>query len=336
MSTIKENNRISQAFLNEYKGNIFEFLCAQSLARYFNCEESFLLTMPDNFLTNLSRYESKLKYFDPSLPGKLRESAETFKESFLRYEGDLKNVEEVKILGKIMSAETKGDAGIGEGDIKIVADSKYRVLSLKLCKTKSYVNTKSGGIFSFLKEYFNYSNSIEVIQNKLNIEVQKSYDHLICDLYELKGLEFRGEYDQQWVQAGYSELPGEQDDLTEKRIRKYYRHCRDLLFECLINLYSDQNHRDQFKKSLLTLCGYSNLELIQVKCFHENNIVSEVQTRSGVEFKDKIKHVEILKNESSSTSFSFALEGETLQIRIKPMNKFTTPGLKVNCSVKSN
>ena len=40
-----------------------------------------------------------------------------------------------------------------------------------------------------------------------------------------------------------------------------------------------------------------------------------------------------LKKEVSS--FSLGLKDKTLQIRVKPMNKFTVSALKVNCSVKT-
>ena len=55
---------------------------------------------------------------------------------------------------------------------------------------------------------------------------------------------------------------------------------------------------------------------------------------TGDILQQELKSLKINGLKKGLSSFDVCLESLTLQIRVKPMNVFTVPGMKVNCSVK--
>ena len=55
---------------------------------------------------------------------------------------------------------------------------------------------------------------------------------------------------------------------------------------------------------------------------------------TGETLRQELKTLKINGLKKGLSSFEIGLESLTLQIRVKPMNIFTVPAMKVNCSVK--
>ncbi len=340
MKQAREHARTSQAFLNEYKGNLFEFLCAQSMSRELGLELDFLSGVSPELLANLTKYESKLRFFDPKLPEKLKALGEaTAKEMKISLGQDfsVKNIQGINLVGKLIASEKKN---FHEGDILIQTEKGQLPLSIKLCKDKSYVNSKSAGIKSIFKEYFSFFPGVNDHQNSFNENIDKEFNHLIHDLYEMEGLGFKGCFDHQWTDAGKSELPGEQSKESSERIQRYYHNCAKYLLEYFLGIYEFSKSRNEegIYRALLSLMGLTSDNLIQVKCFHKDHEFCKVKMESFQvlfeSLKNKERTISILFSDTVKSSFDISFGDFCLQLRVKPMNKFTTPGLKVNCSVK--
>nr|MBP9682228.1 hypothetical protein [Bacteriovorax sp.] len=68
MIKIDYSNQIQkEAILNEFKGNLFEFLVAQGLARKSNIEDQFLLSLPTEFKSRLGTYEELIRLHEGRL-----------------------------------------------------------------------------------------------------------------------------------------------------------------------------------------------------------------------------------------------------------------------------
>lgn len=332
----KFNSKISQAFINEFKGNLFEFLCAQNLSQKFGVENSFLNSLSPVFLNNLSAYEKQIRNMEPELIEKLRKAAKYFGESAFGFieAKELGELQKIEVLGKINKSlqQDRGNQN-HEGDILLDFGDQQKFISLKLCKQNSFVNTKSAGAYSIFKTYFPQATNLIILQNHFSETIQSEFTSLIKDLYDIKGLRFTGDFDNQWVESGYSELPGDQERDVRERIHQYYYRCLQDLFSSIVNLYKNQDE-NVFRNGLLGLCGFSNQNLIQVKCFHVLHDVVEVDFLDYNSMKENLEEIEILTSESKKSSLEISCKDLLVQLRIKPMNKFTVPGLKVNCSMR--
>ena len=49
---------------------------------------------------------------------------------------------------------------------------------------------------------------------------------------------------------------------------------------------------------------------------------------------EELRSLKFRMDDKEKSSFEISLSKILLQIRCKPMNKFTVPGLKINCSIK--
>jgi hypothetical protein len=94
-------------------------------------------------------------------------------------------------------------------------------------------------------------------------------------------------------------------------------------------------NQESFTNSLPRLLGFGSKEIVQLICFHDFKLNKEPVVKmfpfSCVE-KDLRNH-EILP--FNNTSFvEIKIGNWMLQLRVKPMNKFTTTSIKINCAVK--
>ena len=228
-----------------------------------------------------------------------------------------------------------------EADIMVITKDRNYPISLKLCKDHSFVNTKSGGIKSFFTKYFKEFNNIKPIQDSINSLVDENFMAMAHELHSMAGLEFQGRFDDTWREAGLTELPGQLDDDMNKVLRQTYYSLIEKMYDACVELY---NHdKELFTKAIYPLMGLGDINLIQATCFHKSStkgdetqkyLLSRTHIFAGTELKEEANEIEILPLKSGISSFEVKLKNQTLQIRVKPMNKFTQAAFKVNCSLK--
>jgi hypothetical protein len=315
------------SILNEYKGNLFEFLVAQRLAQAFSIEGQFLSDLLPVYKEQLIKYELELKKLDSELSLKLpRLAQKTF--DYLFNELNFLPVK-IFLVGKVASHSSQD---LESTDILLLnAINELKGISLKLSKDQSFINTKSGGVRSFLQEYFCHG-EVASFQNELNLKMNVLYQAFAHELYEIFDL---GEFDdfKRYRKEGFSELPGSLDGEARGSLLKYYNDSIKVFYDYLQQLQSLDP--DLFQQGILRLIGFTDKNLIQVLVSHENHEIKKIQYYSIDEFQNNFFEFREKTSQDLTTS-SLHLESKklTLQIRLKPMNVFTTASMKVNCSIK--
>ena len=94
-------NRLD-ALLNEYKGNIFEYLTCQFVARYYGVEKVFLENLTEDMLSILEQQESYLRNYFPYLLKELPKLADLTAKEIKKYLGE-KSICKVSLLGKVLA-----------------------------------------------------------------------------------------------------------------------------------------------------------------------------------------------------------------------------------------
>ena len=98
-----------------------------------------------------------------------------------------------------------------------------------------------------------------------------------------------------------------------------------------------------FSDSLYPIVGFGARNLIQAIVFVDSKQAFDGKKQYGLNsFKIhteedvvmELSEMQMAPLQQAISSFEIMLKSWRLQIRMKPMNKFTVPGLKVNCSVK--
>lgn len=341
----------SEALLNELKGNLFEYLVAQVLSVHFGLEGDFLRrfqAMGDGRAAHdLKSYQTWLRGADSDLYSRLPALAKEVGAHLVDvHEGILKGlpVKHISVLGK--SGAVSGQESFKEADILLELEEGASVpISLKLCKTGAFVNTKSAGIRSFIEKYFSAFDDAPKMQAELNLFLDQSFNQMANDLYEWADIpndDFEKEgpakqFNPLWVENGYSELPGElPEDARQKLHQHYYR-----VIEKIFMIFQSFKEKDAllFARSLSPLVGMGLEEMVQVTCFHKEvkgkrYQLASLKIFSWDDFKEGVKQLELRELQSEVSSFEVGLGARRLQIRVKPMNKFTVSALKVNCSLK--
>jgi hypothetical protein len=151
-------------------------------------------------------------------------------------------------------------------------------------------------------------------------------------LYELIDCDFKGQFDNRWTQL-YTELPGELNrEMKEVVHANYFRVARKLR-EFLGNLYEIDSLK--FYNCLHSLCGFGNSDILQVSCFHQGDKLKQISIKSQTDLiLEDPSEISLSELKIGSSSFDITFTKFTLQIRVKPMNKFTTAAYKINCSIK--
>ena len=338
MKKIDPKNQLQiESLLNECKGNLFEFLVAQSLSRLFKKEDLFLISLPRDFRGRLQFYEETIREFDSGLLKNLPILATSVATS-LENHPLFKNKSQFSfsVIGKMVA--TNDNSVWNETDIVAIEElsggqSKKHFISLKLTKDHSYTNTKSAGIKSFIEKYFSaFGTDAIVFQKKLNLEVDESFHMMGHKLYTMIDQEFRGNFDTRWSQS-YTELPGELPEEMKEVVYLNYSRVAQKLREFLGELYTKDAQK--FYQALHALCGFGNEDIIQVHCFHQNALLKDIliKTHSDL-FTNDPREIVVKELNTGASSFDIAFKKFVLQIRVKPMNKFTTAAYKINCSIK--
>ena len=131
--------------------------------------------------------------------------------------------------------------------------------------------------------------------------------------------------------------PGQVSEKDRLVIKNYYHALNREFFKSLNDLA--KMNQNQFCQGILKLIGFSSKDIFQLIYFYERKENAFVggkvllETNEFVEFNN----LEIPKNLSDDSSF-FKIKfcNKDIQFRIKPMNKFTTPGVKINVSLRYN
>lgn len=315
-----------EALFNEVKGSLFEYLVASTLAKNTGLELEFQRSIDANYLTVLSQQDRLIRQYYPEMQPFLRECAEISVKALAPHLPE--NLSRIQLTGKL--SNSREAQNWAEADLILEGDSKALPVSLKLNKKNSFVNTKSGGVKSFFLTYFPFADGS--LQEQFNKKVELEFSTMAHELHDLMDLNFEGDF-KNWVRAGHSELPGEIGEEGRKILKSYYaRLAREMesIFESI-----QREHPLEFRMALAQVMGFGNPDLLQLVCFHDFKGSSSVRSEVHL-YEDLEKHLSDLRPLPFTETASVEWEvGEwRLQIRIKPMNKFTTTAIKINCSVK--
>ncbi len=313
-----------EALFNEVKGSLFEYLVARGIAVENNDELTFQKSLDPNYLSVLSQQDRMVRQFYPEMLTFLLQVSKLTMNALKDYLGVLP--EKPRLLGKFINSELGRD--IQEADLAVFVRGVERFVSLKLNKKNAYVNTKSGGIKSFFTQYFPYSDP--AIQESFNRLVEMEFEVMARELHAFHDMSFTGNFSA-WVKKGFSELPGELSTGEREILKSYYaRIARDM--HRILSLLQKQDSV-KFREGLSTLMGFGKKELIQVVCFHDMKAETEPLVHIH-ELTPQDMSKAILLPFGTISSVELDCGGDLLQIRVKPMNKFTTTAIKINCSVK--
>lgn len=320
-----------EAFLNEFKGGLFEFSVAFKLAEEFNIAGKFLKSISPHLLQRLNQYDHFIRENDPDLYKQIPLMALEISRKLGIYLP--KKVDSIQIVGMEHAHHS-----FSEADILVNTSTNCIPIGLKLSKKGAYVNTKSGGIKSFLTQYFACFSSCSNDQLDLNEKVDRYFFQMGHRLYAHFDLSFNGRFGQEWREHGKTELPGELEPHLRKIVHEFYFQVMQDLSEILHGYFV--KNKDQFLTCLFSLIGLTNPELLQVTCYHHKVSKNDhygfegLSIRSLGHWKDQFNEVTWFNYKKDSSSFELGTKNNRIQLRVKPMNKFTSKALKVNCSVK--
>ena len=316
-----------EALFNEVKGSLFEYLVARELAVVSKAELAFQDSLDKNYLTVLSQQDRMVRQFYPEMLPFLNRVSKITSKKLIDY---LKEVPtSPKVVGKFSNSSLSEE--LHEADLVLSLSDKALPVSLKLNKKNAYVNTKSGGIKSFFAQYFPFVESS--VQQRFNQFVDMEFNRMGLDLHALHDLEYSGDFSL-WVKSGLSELPGELDPESRSILKAYYARIAEEMHRILKAAYLQDPI--QFTASLPSLMGFGNEDILQVICFHE--FPGDVDPQIDIHHYQDI-YIELgqtqIKDFTQISSVELDIGSWSLQIRVKPMNKFTTTAIKINCSVKA-
>jgi hypothetical protein len=320
-----ETDAQKEALLNELKGHLFEFLVGSALARSYGIEADFLHSLTRDDLDRLAHYERWVRENDKNLARHLPLLASMASKALL--ERAPKDVVKVKISAR--------DSEDSESDITLEAKSETRGISLKLCKENAFVNTKSGGVLSFMSKYFGpHFNEAKQWQAAINNEVDQSFLQMGATLYELAGIEgFEGEFDERWRESGHSHLPGQLPMPMREALFEHYSRVISKIHEAFH--YFFKKDLMSFKSALWPIVGLGAENIMQMICTYPDNLEqARVHIFDSTDLTSTLDSMSLGELVSGLASFELRLADAELQIRVKPMNAFTGRALKVNCSVR--
>lgn len=315
-----------EALFNEVKGSLFEYLVARELAHFQNAELKFIESIDKNYLNVLSQQDRLMRQFYPEMIPFLSDVSKLTARKIAALYPEVTYVP--WLCGKF--SKTAHHFDINEADIVLDFSDHKVPISLKLNKKNAYVNTKSGGIKSFFNQYFSFLS--QDIQFSFNQFIDLEFERMAREIHAFHGMEFRGNFNE-WVKNNHSELPGELSKDERDILKRYYARIANKMHR-ILKLAQDQ-HSESFINSLPTLMGFGTSEIVQFICFHDFKGTDRpvVAAHTYQELLRVLSKVQIL-DFNDTASVELRLGDWSLQIRVKPMNKFTTTAIKVNCSVK--
>lgn len=314
-----------EALFNEVKGSLFEYLVALEVARQNKQELEFQQSLDRNYLNVLSQQDRMVRQFYPEmLPFLIKVSKQTVDKMTSYLKALPKNP---RLMGKFSNSTLAQE--LQEADLLIDQKDGTLPVSLKLNKKNAYVNTKSGGIKSFFTQYFPFIDSH--VQEKFNQLVDMEFNRMSYELHALHDLDYPGHFGN-WVKKGLSELPGELDADSRNILKAYYARIAEEMHGILSEAY--KKDPASFQMSLTPLMGFGKKEILQVICFHDfPDEDHEIEIHSYKDLEGQLSEAKIFEF-NSIASVELQIGAWSLHVRVKPMNKFTTTAIKINCSVK--
>lgn len=321
---MKDDITKKEALFNEVKGSLFEFLVGKNIALKTIGELNYIDSIDKNYLTVLSQQDRMVRQFYPEMLPFLQDVSKISAEKLFNFIGE--DVSSINLKGKLSNGLEIHD----ETDLLISTKEKSHKVSLKLNKQGAFVNTKSGGIKSFFSTYFPFLD--KNIQMKFNEFVDVEFNRMALELHHQHDLDFNGNFDG-WIAENLSELPGELDQDDRQILKAYYSRISKEMHSIITTAYLES--QSDFSQALLPLIGFSSPEIIQLICFHDfkSNGKPEVEIHAANEMYPKLSNLKIREHQNTASVEIFFGESD-LQIRVKPMNKFTTTAIKINCSVR--
>ncbi len=313
-----------EALFNEVKGSLFEYLVGKEIAVRSGDELSFQKSLDQNYLTVLAQQDRMVRQFYPELMSFLHQVSKLTVDDLAAYFD--RPLTSPRLLGKLVNSSV--GSIIREADLSLTTGEIERFISLKLNKKNAYVNTKSGGIKSFFIQYFPFCQP--AFQGMFNNFFELEYERMAAELHDYQDINFPGNFSQ-WIKEGRPELPGELSAGEKEILRSYYSRVAREMHRILTELYAE--NPEGFRNGLEVLMGFGQTEVVQVICFHDMKAYGAPSTHIHELNRKKLRDAKILPfNDVSSVEIECG--DEILQIRVKPMNKFTTSAVKINCSVK--
>ena len=314
-----------EALFNEVKGSLFEYLVAMKLARKSGIELNFIDSIDRNYRTVLTQQDRMVRQFYPEMLLFLDQVSDLTASNLSEYLKD--PIKDIKLLGKFSNSSMSGQ--IHEADLLLELATRSVPVSLKLNKQNAFVNTKSGGIKSFFEQYFPIAGDEQTSFNSL---VDAEFQRMAHELHALSDMEYNGSFSM-WVEAGKSELPGELEPLEREVLKRFYARIAQRMHDILHS--AQESSPEEFKISLPALMGFSAKDILQVICFHDfkTNKAPVIEIHTMEELTPGLESIR-MKPFGQTSSVEFEVGPWDLQIRVKPMNKFTTTAIKINCSVR--
>jgi hypothetical protein len=315
-----------EALFNEVKGSLFEYLVARELAVAVGEELAFQRGLDRNYLAVLSQQDRMVRQFYPEMLAFLARAARETAARLAAHFGAAPRAP--RVVGKFSNSDQAGE--LHEADLLLELGSRVLPVSLKLNKKNAFVNTKSGGIKSFFTQYFPFLPA--AVQESFNRTVDLEFGRMAVELHALHELDYPGNFGL-WVARGFSELPGELDADARTLLKAYYARIAAELHRNLARALAD--HREDFLRALPTLLGFGAPEILQVVYFHDfpGSAAAEIDVHAFSEVEAQLPRT-ALAAFAGTASAELAIGTWVLHVRVKPMNKFTTTAIKVNCSVK--
>lgn len=316
-----------EAFLNEYKGTLLEYLVGLFLARQYSFESDYRAQFSPLQLKELQDYQQMVMQMDPELYQKLFSFAQEI----------LKNLNfPAPVQAVIWTGKNKERKQKDEADLLVRTEDSLSRLSLKLCRYPSFVNTKSGGLKSFLGHYFSDFSQSHFAQNEFNHFCGQRFNEFSFELHKIYHLEEKSDFSD-WNQLKKPRLPSE---LNEEALSCLYSYYHDIICQLYLHLkkFFDED-RPCFEKCLYPLLGFSHDDVKQVFCLYEHSkqqryLLRKIIVKQIDDLKAEFDQMEILPPEKKNASLHLKTKHLLFQIRVKPMNTFTAPSLKVNCSLQ--
>lgn len=323
-----------ESLLNEMRGNLLEYLLAWNLAKHFKILKKFEAGQDSELSKQFATYQSYILQKFPDLPTRLRKlSLEVMHELLDRMPSELKadisiqNLKDIKVVGKVSGRVQN------ESDILLFTQKRTVGLSLKMMHTRGFVNTKSGGAQSFILKYFGALDIAENLQFQFNQAIQMDFDQLVRNVCQNLEIPFENIETGDWKEYLASKLPGQQNPEIRKMIHQCYNKMANHLYYSFQELYTADKNR--FMHCLISLYGLSDQNLYSVLCFYDQEYsLNELEVLGRDELMQELEKMEIQPEAPTKSSFEIYSDRFILQVRIKPMNEFTVPSYKVNCSLK--
>lgn len=316
-----KSKKVNEAFLNEFKGALFEFLVSQAIARHYDLEASFFASLSSSTLHTLGQYELEVRHAPSLLLKNINELVEQTSQHII--DSISFPVRGIELLAK--SNESKKS----EADLLILGDSDNLGISLKLCKERAAINTKSAGVKSIFKKYFEWSPQSDSYQKEFNSYIRFSFLNMASSLYALYDLDYQDGFCEAWKDAGLPDRPGELDSEANQLVKAHYSR----VIQKLKTFFDQLIHEDKelFMRSVVQFLGFSAQELIQFQCLYYSDYkFSRIKMIDYNKLMKLMKDVSLSDYREGKSFFSLLLVDHTLQVRVKPMNKFTVEGMKVN------